>query len=290
MPDAKRVLVIMPSSKTAERHTPQYWAKHFASYLKPLIGKVNGLEAVRAESLSGDLTHQGIMDIISTDLAIVDLTDFDANVVWQLGVRQSFKPSTLLIAENGTQVPFPMNPKAILYYDGEHFDNNTFEEKLQDALKNCSASPTGCDSPVLEVLGGRGALYDIMSREQNVRRVSGLQLEISVIEVLLGQVFENCTRNKTLREQNRADAKRMTTTPLKSAAVDFLLVNRYLDLDKAFYSTVYAYQNFLAAINGHLAAWETSDDEEEVEEWLLACKDSAYKRIIKLKEYLQRFR
>jgi hypothetical protein len=79
----------------------------------------------------------------------------------------------------------------------------------------------------------------------------------------------------------------MTTTPLKTAAIEFLLVNRYLEMDKTFYANVYACHNFIEAINNHLIEWETTDNDEEAENWLLACKESVYKNLAKLKEWLK---
>ena len=287
MGDKKRVFVIMPFSKTTENHTAQHWARHYNLYLKPLIEKVENIEAFHCEPLTDDVANQTVLDLVKSDIVVADLTDRDPNVLWELGVRHSFKQSTIPIAETGTQVPFKFSSKGILFYNVDYLDNQAFEEKFKAALQNCIKSPDEPDSPVLETLGGRGTLYGIMHKEENARRVNALQLEININETLLAQIFDNCVRNKALRAANKADAKRMTTTPLKTAAIEVLLVNRYLDMDKTFYSTVYACHNFIEAINSHLIEWESTSSDKEAEDWLLSCKDSVYKNIAKLKDALR---
>jgi uncharacterized lipoprotein YehR (DUF1307 family) len=287
MLDKTGVLVVMPFSKTTEAHTAQYWARHFNSYLKPLIAKVESTEAVLCEPLTDNSAQQIILDLVKTSIIVADITDNDPRVLWELGVRQSYKQATIVIAEIGTQLPFKFSEKGVLLYNGDYLDNQTFEEKFKETLQNCINNPDAPESPVLETLGGRSTLYGIIHEEENSRRIDGLLLELNVNDTLLGQIFENCVRNKALRAANKSEAKKMTTTPLKTAAIEFLLTNRYLDKDKTFYATVYACHNFLEAINNHLIEWESTSSDKEAEDWLLACKDAAYKNLAKLREHLR---
>jgi hypothetical protein len=291
MPDSRKVLVIMPFSQTTEDHTVQYWSRHFTAYLKPLIEKNENVQVTRQEPLTGNDASQLVLDLIQANVVVADLTDQDANVVWALAVRQSFKYGTLIIAESGSRIPAYFARKEVLFYNGDYLDNQAFEQNFQTNLASAlDSTQPQADSPVLETLGGRGTLYGVMHNEENARKVQGLQMELSINETLLAQIFDNCIRNKALRLANRADAKKMTTTPLKTAAVEFLLTTRYLDLDKTFYSTVYAYHNYLEAINSHLVEWESTSSDKEAEDWLLACKEPTYKNIGKLKEQLQQTR
>jgi hypothetical protein len=287
MADKKRVLVLMPISKTTETHTEQYWTRHYNSYLKTLIEKVENIEVSRCEPLTDQNAQQIALALVETDVVVADLTDLDPSVLWELGVRHSFKQSTITMAEAGSQMPFQFSLKGILQYNGDYLENQVFEEKLKTALDNCLKNPKEPDSPVLETFGGRSTIYGIMRDEENTRRIQALKMELNVDETLLGQIFDNCLRNKTLRSENKSNAKRMTTTPLKTAAIEFLLVNRYLDMDKSFYSALYACHNFMEAINNHLVEWESTNSDKQAEDWLLGSKEATYKYLNKLKEYLQ---
>ena len=149
----------MPFSKTKEHHTEDYWTRHFNLYLKPLIEKSGEFEAFRSEPLRGNIANQIITDLVNSDIVVCDLTDHNPNVLWELGVRQSFKHGNITIAEAGTQIPFDFNHKAVLFYNGEHLDNELFYQAFSAALADCIQHPEGPDSPVLEALGGRGTLY-----------------------------------------------------------------------------------------------------------------------------------
>jgi hypothetical protein len=49
----------------------------------------------------------------------ISRTDLNANVIWELGVRQSFDHCTITISEDvGKHLPFDLGVKGTLYYSG----------------------------------------------------------------------------------------------------------------------------------------------------------------------------
>lgn len=89
MSKTKHCFVIMPFSQTTDEHGEEYWTAHFERFLKPTIEEV-GLEARRSEPLRGDLVSEIVKELVVCPIVIADLTDLNANVFWELGVRQSF--------------------------------------------------------------------------------------------------------------------------------------------------------------------------------------------------------
>lgn len=274
----------MPFSKTIEHHTEQYWMRHFNSYLKPLIEKNEQLEAFRSQPLRGDIASQIITDLVSSDIVVADLTDHNPNVLWELGVRQSYKQCTITIAETGTEIPFHFSHKGILFYNGEHLDNKEFEDAFLAALTNCIESPDDVDSPVLGALGGRGTLYGIVHAQENARRIKALETEIALNDDDLKKIFIYCEQNKKLRAENPKSTCTMLSHFLRHSAVEFLCIQRYLDLDATFYKTVDEYQGHLEAINYALTEWDTHPVQQE--EWLTKNKPALDDTTAKLKEYL----
>lgn len=274
----------MPFSKTIEHHTEQYWARHFNSYLKPLIERNENLEAFRSQPLRGDIASQIITDLVNSDIVVADLTDHNPNVLWELGVRQSYRQCTVTIAETGTQIPFHFSHKGILFYNGEHLDNQEFEESFLAALTNCIESPDEVDSPVLGALGGRGTLYSIIHAQENARRIQARLMEIRSNETDTNEICEYCEENKKLRAENKENECHMQSSGLRSSAIEFLYVNRYLDLDQDFYEFVDNYHGHIRAINTDLAEW--AGHGEEVEQWLISNKPDFDKTTAGLKEYL----
>ena len=201
MVNGKRCFVIMPFSET-EHHSEQYWTRHFTSYLKPLIEKSGEIEAFRSEPLRGDISSQIITDLLNSEIVVADLTDHNPNVFWELGVRQSYKHCTITIAEQGTQIPFHFSHKGILFYNGEHLENEDFEKRLLDCLEDCIKNPSEPDSPVLEIMGGRGTLYGIIHQEENIRKLAALIFEVLRMKRLDVRLYEDCLRNNDLRKKN----------------------------------------------------------------------------------------
>jgi len=215
MVDKKRCFVIMPFSGTKENHTTEYWARHFGSYLKPLIDEVKGLEAFRSEPLRGNIASQIITDLTNSDIVVADLTDHNPNVLWELGVRQSFKHCTLTIAEVGTKIPFHFSHKGILFYNGDHLNNEEFERQFKKSLRDCIKHPDEPDSPVIETLGGRGTIYSIIHKEENQRRLETLKMELARNKEILKRLYLRCEENKALRAEKKCKNARWSVNILE---------------------------------------------------------------------------
>jgi hypothetical protein len=50
-------------------------------FLKPLIEKIEDLEAFRSEPLRGNIASQIITDLVNSDIVVADLTDHNPNVM-----------------------------------------------------------------------------------------------------------------------------------------------------------------------------------------------------------------
>jgi hypothetical protein len=265
----KQCFVIMPFSKTKEHHSEEYWYRHFNSYLKPLIERNQELEAFRSEPLRGDIAKQIILDLFNSDIIVADLTDHNPNVLWELGVRQSFKPCTVTIAEVDTQIPFHFSHKGILFYNGDHLDNQPFEEKFIQSLKDCLEKPNESDSPVIDALGGRGTLYSIIHKDENNRRVSALKREYSKNKACFEVMVSISEGNQALRLQKK-DPMPMEGL-LSFPAAESLLVDRYLDQDEEFYTKLIDYVEFINFISAFQDKWV--ERPIAIENWIVRNKD-----------------
>lgn len=285
MTDKKRCFVIMPFSET-KHHNQEYWTRHFESYLKPLIERNKNLEAFRSEPLRGNIASQIITDLVHSDIIVADLTDHNPNVLWELGVRQSYKHCTITIAEKNTEIPFHFSHKGILNYNADHLENEEFEENLLRDLKDCLEYPTKPDSPVLETLGGRGTLYSIVNTDENRRRVEALRMELTKNELLLEKIYSKCEENKLSRSNNKSKDCEMTSDFVKTASSEFLNINRYLDLDEDFYNIVSIHNTDLTSVNEILRKWP--EHPLFAEKWFRENKKDINKTLNEVKKYLEK--
>lgn len=256
----KLCFVIMPFSETSEKHTEKYWTDHFQNFLKPLIEECGQLEARRSESLRGDILKQIITNLVVSPIVVADLTDFNPNVYWELGVRQSFRYGTITIAEVGTALPFDVFAKGTLFYHDSHIGNEQFCSDFKRTIGHCLVSPNSPDSSVLETLSGRGTLFEIIHRAEILRRIDALIEEYNWNHKLLLEIIGLVKKNK----KNLED-RTWVSSRFMSAAAELLVIDRYLDENQSFYETIGICLTSVSALNEMLRVWGTSP--ESAEEW-----------------------
>ena len=117
-----------------------------------------GFEPVPAEEeFSGGINHKPMFErLVLCDYAIADVTTADANVFYELGVREAMRPhTTVLLYAEGRRLPFDVAPIHALCYRldarGKPADSEV-ERKLVALLK--TARDRSPDTPVYQLLEG----------------------------------------------------------------------------------------------------------------------------------------
>ena len=284
MENDKNCFVILPFSKT-EHHNADYWDRHFELYLKPLI-KRKKLKVFRSKPQKGNIANRIITDLVKSDIVVADLTDHNPNVLWELGVRHSYRSCTITIAEEGTDIPFHLGHKGILPYNADHIENEQFEKDFIQELTICLEHPEKIDSPVLEALGGRGTLYSIVKKDENNRRIIALKTEVKFNKKILNSIYNCCKKNEALLKSKGEHEKfKMESAQLKTFATEFLYSNRYLDKTENFYEEVYDYIDSILPIIVALGKW--SENPVELGNWLLTNKTLCDKKITEFENHVE---
>ena len=79
----------MPFSATAN-HSEEYWTKHF-ELLKKIVQEIGTVDVHRSAPLRGDLIGRIVSDLYASSVVLADLTDCNANVFWELGIRHALR-------------------------------------------------------------------------------------------------------------------------------------------------------------------------------------------------------
>jgi len=161
--------------------------KLFKNAIKPVF-ESQGYACHRAIDLntSGAIDNVMFENILHADFVVVDLTTFNANVMYELGVRHVLRPySTLLVCESESMNKIPFNIKKLTIHSYEHLGKGIdYEEikRMEDLIKNLvvnlEASKTQ-DSPVYDSIQGLKVEYTappeqmIRTLEQNFRHSEG---------------------------------------------------------------------------------------------------------------------
>ena len=266
--------VIMPFSKTTEEHGEDYWTEHFETFLKPLIEETPNLEVRRSEALRGDILRQIITDLVTSHVVVADLTDNNNNVYWELGVRQSFKHGTITIAEEGTKLPFDIGVKGTLfYYPKNHLKMKGFIKQFKEAIQDCCSHPDRPDSHVLETISGRGTLFEILQRDEAIRRLDAVLSECSYNLRTLENVINIAQKNP-----KKTESCQIPTVHFRTMAIELLITNRYLDEKQEFFEAAEYFSEWIEAINDQMKIGGNSE-KRSMEEWLLEQEETVAKLI-----------
>ncbi len=270
----------MPFSRTTEAHSEDYWTRHFVTFLKPLIERDGQWQATRSTAVRGDIVREIITQLVTARAVVADLTDGNPNVFWELGVRQSFRHGTVTIAEHGMKLPFDLATKGTHFYDlTDRIRLAGFERQFRNAMRSCAAEPELPDSHVLETLGGRGTVYELIHREESLRRIAALIEETTNNAMTLKEMTDRAEANRE-RGAKRGRPSRL----LRLSCCEFLMTSRYLDCDATFYRLVEDAYDGCVAINHQFGKWD--DRRLETERWLLAVRQPTGTHLEKFQDAL----
>lgn len=133
--------------------------KTYQNIIKPSVTE-SGYKCVRAD----EIQDNGLIDrsmyalILKADLVIADISTFNPNALYELGVRHAVKPySTIIIkAESTSKIPFDIDHVRVFSYKhlGEDIgvdESNRMKKLLKEKIANIDGVPIK-DSPVYEYL------------------------------------------------------------------------------------------------------------------------------------------
>jgi nucleoside 2-deoxyribosyltransferase len=155
-------------------------------------------KAVRADFITktGSINKSVIQHIYNADLVIADLTDLNPNVFYELGVRHALRNGTILVALEGTKLPFDVGDLRAIFYKDRVGAERKAVPQIQSLIRTLEEAASPEDSPVFAVLP---ALHEPQTRDllQAQARASASEAEAAELRVKLGLAEE---ANLRLRE------------------------------------------------------------------------------------------
>ena len=132
----------------------------------------------------GGLTEQIIRHLVEDPLVIGDLTMLNANVLWEMGVREAVGKPYILIAEEGTEVPSDLQDFRRIVFRNDLSSLEQFRTELQGHLGDVlehpdsqtltsrvlrgggTASESGCIDRLGYIMRTVGTIADRLGREE----------------------------------------------------------------------------------------------------------------------------
>lgn len=105
--------------------------------IRPVIEDDLGLEVTAAHELpeAGSITRQVLQHLLEAELVVADLTELNANVMYELAVRHAKGRPVVPIAERGTSLPFDITTERTIFYEEGFHGLSKLKPKLVEAAQ-----------------------------------------------------------------------------------------------------------------------------------------------------------
>lgn len=129
----KLCFVIMGYGKKTDIYSGETFDldKTYLNIIKPAVEE-SGLECIRGDEIqdSGLIDKNMYALLLQAELVIADITTYNPNAIYELGVRHAARPfSTIIIKENHDSIPFDLNHNKIFHYEHMGDDIGATEAK-----------------------------------------------------------------------------------------------------------------------------------------------------------------
>ena len=117
---------------------------------------------IRADLIDapGNINHDIIERLYSSALVIADLTGFNPNVMYEVGVRHSFNKPIVQIAQKGEKLPFDVGTERTIFFDINDLASvDKAKERLKNAVVEVMRTDRSYQSPIFGILN-RAAVFD----------------------------------------------------------------------------------------------------------------------------------
>lgn len=209
MTPPKMGFVIMPFSRTRSEDN---WTEVFSEVFQPALTEC-GYTCTRAEVSTGSLITSIVERLIEADIVIVDATDRNANVFYELGVRHALRRGTIIVSKGTEHVPSDLRGYWFLSYGLRPAEVKAFKAEIKRIIEAIEKEPQRSDNPVSDYLD--------KTHRSSVREINRDNLK------RLGALITELTGNRlAIRQQISTEKQQLFSI----GCLQLLLQTRYLDV------------------------------------------------------------
>lgn len=194
--------VIMPIGDHDDG-TYEKWKSIYENVIKPAVENVDSsitLKCIRAdeEATSGQITPDIIDHIYEDFLCIADVSEKNANVHYELGLRDSWHNRTITITQDFNDVVFDRSDnRAIRYKENDSKVQSEFNKKMKEAILDILNNPNRVRNKVQEVLDKKrgdskqNRFRQMMEKKEAARKFARTHMERRISNLLPIMDFGN---------------------------------------------------------------------------------------------------
>lgn len=244
MTPQKTGFVIMPFSPTQSEDN---WTEVFRHVFQPALSEC-GYSCTRAQASTGSLITSIVESLIEADIVIVDATDRNANVFYELGVRHALRRGTIIVSKGTEHVPSDLKGYWFLSYGLRPAEVNEFKSEIKRIIDDIEKNPQRSDNPVADYLD--------KSHRSSVREVNRDNLK------KLGALVTELTRNRLAIRQALYTGKSQLYSV---GCLQLLLQTRYLDVGPELLKACYELEYHLEILRREVSEPMLNSTAEQVD-------------------------
>ena len=130
--------------------------------IAPALGDEYEVRVAHREFELGSINDRVIRNVYDADLVIANLTRLNPNVMFEIGMRYSFGKPTLVIAEEGTRLPFDVVDENTLFYINDPMGASELRKKIRQFVEKIDFSREDY-GPIVSTLQKAAALKNVES-------------------------------------------------------------------------------------------------------------------------------
>lgn len=128
--------------------------------LNPLFSSRFNISRADLIDTPGNINQDIVERLYYSDLIVADLTGFNPNVMYEVGVCHSFNKPIVQLAQNGQKLPFDVATERTIFFDLQDLDSiEKAKVKLGKAVMSVLSKEKPYRSPILSILN-RSAVFE----------------------------------------------------------------------------------------------------------------------------------
>jgi predicted nucleotide-binding protein len=178
-------------------------------FIKPVVESV-GYKVEQSDQIArpGNVSARVVQRVLNADLVIADLTFLNPNVMYELGIRHSFRKPAILISSDMRYVPFDVSGLRTIIFDINDISSvEKARAELLEIIDHIDREQDSNESPIslaaaLEELQNRSnkPIHQEIPADTLVNILKDLTGRLKALEYLIGQSFKG---QENAREYSR---------------------------------------------------------------------------------------
>lgn len=279
--EIKDCFVIMPFSASQSRKEEE-WTEIFENFFKPAWHSFK-IDCYRTKVPRGSITKDIIEKLFTASIVFADLTDSNPNVMYELGLRHTFRKPSVMVKARGSIIPFDVNDYKVFEYSYTPKGLEELKTYLGSVLEDIQKFPQKADNPVWDFLDTSDFLMDYHRNVEAIQKlkamVSELNGNLKICNLFLDTIEDidlsiDYLRMKEIEKQQLDSAARAFFPSIRSDAITYLRITMYIDFEEKVWDILSQIEDFCRWCHYYSSNLEVSDFYEDDKERISRIRDT----------------